>query len=71
MKKTTCTNQQAVNLINRAFNEDGFLINPNSRKNISDAKQILENATDIAYTLVNGCETWDCLLIIAYPNRDI
>lgn len=68
---TTTTNKQVINLINRAFDNDGFLINPNSRKNQNEAKQLLECGIDFYGELVNGFDTHNCLLIIAYPNKSI
>jgi hypothetical protein len=68
---TTTTNQQAINLINKAFDKDGFLINPTSRKNQNEAKQLLESGIDFYGELVNGCDTHNCLLIIANPNKSI
>jgi hypothetical protein len=69
--KTTTTNQQAINLINRAFDSDGYLVNPKSRKNQQEAKDLLNNGLDSYDGLVNGCDTHNCLLIIAYPNKQI
>jgi hypothetical protein len=69
--KTTTTNQQAISLINRAFDSDGYLVNPKSRKNQTEAKQLLESGIDFYGELVNGCDTHNCLLIIAYPNKDL
>jgi len=66
--KTTTTNKQAINLINRAFT-DGYLINPKSRKNQTEAKQLLASGIDFYGELVNGYDTHNCLLIIAYPNK--
>jgi hypothetical protein len=68
---TTTTNQQAINLINKAFDKDGFLINPTSRKNQNEAKQLLECGIDFYGQLVNGFEIHNCLLIIAHPNKSI
>jgi len=69
--KTTTTNQQAINLINRAFDADGYLVNAKSRKNQTEAKQLLESGIDFYGELVNGCDTHNCLLIIAYPNKSL
>lgn len=69
--KTTTTNQQAINLISRAFDADGYLVNAKSRKNQTEAKQLLESGIEFYGELVNGCDTHNCLLIIAYPNREI
>jgi hypothetical protein len=67
--KTTTTNKQAINLINKAFDADGYLVNAKSRKNQTEAKQLLESGIDFYGELVNGCDTHNCLLIIAYPNK--
>jgi hypothetical protein len=69
--KTTTTNQQAINLINRAFDTDGYLVNAKSRKNQNEAKQLLESGINFYGELVNGCDTHNCLLIIAYPNKSL
>jgi hypothetical protein len=68
---TTTTNQQVINLINKAFDNDGFLINPKSRKNQNEAKQLLECGIDFYGQLVNGFDIHNSLLIIAYPNKSI
>ncbi len=72
--KTTTTNQQVINLINRAYDNYGMLIAPNSRKNKNEAKAILEADfynEELAYSEVNGYQVHTSLLHIAYPNTDI
>jgi mitochondrial fission protein ELM1 len=72
--KTNTTNQQVIKLINRAYNNDGMLINPNSRRNKNEAKAILEADfynDEIGYSEVNGYQVHTSLLHIAYPNNDI
>jgi hypothetical protein len=69
--ETTTTNKQAINLINRAFDADGYLLNAKNRKNQNEAKQLLESGISFYGELVNGFDTHNCLLIIAYPNRQI
>ena len=69
--KTTTTNQQAINLINRAFDLDGFLVNAKSRKNQKEAKQLLESGINFYGESVNGFDTYNSLLMIAYPNQQI
>ena len=69
--KTTTTNQQAISLINRAFDADCYLVNAKSRKNQMEAKQLLDSGIDFYGELVNGCDTHNCLLIIAYPNKSL
>jgi hypothetical protein len=72
--KTTTTNKQVINLINKAFDNDGMLIAPNSRKNQNEAKSILEADfynDDLGYCTVNGYQVHTSLLHIAYPNTDI
>ena len=68
---TTATNQQVISLINRAFNSDGYLINPKSKKNQKEAKMILESEVSYYGETVNGFEVHNCLLIIAYPNKSL
>ena len=69
--KTTTTNQQAINLINRAFDADGYLVTPKSNKNQTEARQLLESGIDFYGEFVNGRDTHNCLLIIANPNKNI
>ena len=69
--KTTTTNQQAINLISKSFDVNGYLINQKNRKNQTEAKQLLESGIDFYGELVNGFDTYNCLLIIAYPNKAI
>lgn len=69
--KTTTTNQQVINLINRAFDTNGYLVNAKSRKNQTEAKQLLESGIDFYGELVNGYDIHNCLLIIAYPNKSL
>jgi len=68
---TTTTNQNVINLINRAFDSDGYLVNAKSHKNQKEAKQLLESGIDFYGELVNDCDTYNCLLIIAYPNKSL
>jgi hypothetical protein len=68
---TTTTNQQVINLINRALDAHGYLIKAKSRKNQMEAKQLLESGIDFYGELVNGFHTHNCLLIIAYPNKSL
>jgi hypothetical protein len=69
--KTTTTNKEVIALIEKAFDKQGMLINPNSRKNQNQAKGFLESDYSYYGEKVNGYDTHTCLLIIAYPNRDI
>lgn len=73
--KTTSTNKQIIDLINRAFDSEGYLINPKSRKNQMEAKRILHgdsyDADVEGYDLVNGHEVHNSLLVIAYPNTSL
>lgn len=69
--KTTTTNKKALSLINRSFDSDGFLISPKNRKNQQEAKELLNSDHDFYGELVNGCDTHNCLLIIAYPNKTL
>jgi hypothetical protein len=68
--KTTVTNQKVINLINRAFNADGFLIKPKSKKNQKEAIALIETENVYGQT-VNGFDAHTSLLIIAYPNSAI
>lgn len=68
---TTTINQQAVNLINKAFDADGYLVNAKSRKNQNEAKQLLESGISFYGESVNGYDIHNSLLIIAYPNSQI
>jgi hypothetical protein len=68
---TTTTNQQVISLINRSFDSNGFLVNPKSRKNQSEAKQLLDGEDRFYGQVVNGFDTYNSLLIIAYPNAQI
>jgi len=68
--KTTITNQKVIDLITRAFDANGFLIHPTSRKNQNEAKAFLESH-EFEYEEVNGLDIHDSLLIIAYPNKSI
>jgi len=67
--KTTTTSQQAINLIRGAFDANGYLVSPKSRKNQNEAKQLLESGINFYGELVDGFDTYACLLIIAYPNK--
>ena len=67
----TTTNQQAINLINRAFDADGYLVNAKSRKNQSEAKELLESGINFYNEFVNGWDMHNCLLIIAHPTKSI
>jgi hypothetical protein len=69
--KTTTINQEVILLINKAFDFDGFLINPKSRKNKNQAKFFLESGVDFYGQTVNGYDVHNALLIIAYPNKEI
>jgi hypothetical protein len=71
MTRTTTTNQQVINLISRAFDNNGYLVNAKSRKNQNEAKELIESGVDFYGELVNGFDTYNCLLIIAYPNKTL
>jgi hypothetical protein len=68
---TSTTNQQVIDLINRSFDSNGFLVNPKSRKNQSEAKQLLDVDDNFYGQVVNGFDTYNSLLMIAYPNAQI
>jgi hypothetical protein len=67
---TTATSNQVINLINRSFDADGFLINPKSKKNQKEAIALLKTENVYGQT-VNGFDAHTSLLIIAYPNISI
>lgn len=68
--KTTIKDPKIINLISRAFDSDGYLINPKNRKNIEEARFIL--ASNNYYDeLIHGWNVQDCLTIIAYPNKTL
>jgi hypothetical protein len=69
--KTTVTNQQVIDLINRAFDENGQLVDPKSRKNRSQAKAILSSGLNLYGKTVDGFDAHTSLLMIAYPDREI
>ena len=69
--KTTVTNQKVINLINRAFDADGYLVNPKSRKNQKEARELLDGNESFYGETVNGYEAHNCLLIIANPNTSL
>lgn len=69
--KTTATNQQVINLINRAFDSKGYLVAPRSVKNRVEAKKLLDSEEDFYGQLVNGWDVHNSLLIIAYPNTPL
>lgn len=71
MIKTTTINQQVINLINKAFDANGYLVNEKSSKNKTEAKQLLESGIDFYGELVNGFDVHNSLLIIAYPNKSL
>jgi hypothetical protein len=62
---------QAINLIKKAFDNNGYLINPNSIKNQLAAKKILDSGCELYDKTYNGWNIHNCLLIIAYPNKSI
>jgi len=64
------TNGEVITLIMKAFNADGQLIHPNSKKNIAEANRLLEES-DVYGETCNGWDSYNCLLIIANPHTDI
>lgn len=65
------TTTQAISLINRAFDANGFLINPKSKKNQNEARAILESDLNLYGKTVNGFDAHVCMLVIAYPDQAI
>ena len=68
---TTSTNEKLINLINRAFDENGILIDINSRKNKREANELLESGVSFYGETVNEYDAHISLLVIAYPNKKI
>jgi hypothetical protein len=69
--KTTSTNKQAIALINKAFDADGCLVNPKNKTAQKQAKQLLDANVCVYGETVNGYDVHNCLLIIAYPNKQL
>lgn len=69
--RTSITSKKVIKLINRAFDSEGSLINPKSKKNINEAKSILESGIDYYNKYLNDYDVYNCLLIIAYPDKEI
>ena len=69
--KTTTKNKKVLTLISKAFNNNGYLIDPDNEENQNEAKKILDGKTSFYGQKINGCDTHTCLLIIAYPSADI
>ena len=65
------TTTQAISLINRAYDANGFLINPKSKKNQNEARAILESDLNLYGKTVNGFDAHVCMLVIAYPDQAI
>ena len=70
-KMNTSTNEKLITLINRAFDENGILIDINSRKNKREAKELLESGVSFYGETVSGYDAHISLLVIAYPNKKI
>ncbi len=68
--RTTETNQEIIQLITAAFTADGYLTKGNKARQVQALKLISMLPSD-EYTTVNGFDTRDALLIIAYPNKTI
>jgi len=68
---TTCTNDQVVSLIRRAFDADGMLVSKGKRNNQKEARAMLDSGVNVYATYVDGFDAHACLLIIAYPTRTL
>jgi hypothetical protein len=68
---STYTTAEAIEFIRLAFDADGFLIKPKSRKNKATARAILDSGLNLYQVYVDGYHAHDAMLIIAYPDRDI
>ena len=67
----TLINTQIKNLINKAFDLDGTLSNPNSASNKKEAQRILDLEVVKSTQMLDGFSVYTSLLIIANPNQDI
>ena len=65
---STYTIEEAIEFIRSAFDNDGFLIHPTSRKNKAKARAILDSGLNLYQVYVDGYHAQDSMLIIAYPN---
>lgn len=65
------TNQQVIDLINRAFDADGRLVNPKSKRNQAQARSFLDSGVNYSGRIVDGYDAHISLTIIAYPNKSI
>jgi len=68
---TTYTTSHVADLINRAFDANGYLVNPKSRRNQTEAKAILNSGLNLYGRMVDGFDAHTSLLMIAYPNQTI
>lgn len=69
--KTTIKDPKIIALISNSFDKDG---SPIKKRMLARKKQALEILDgDISYynEFVNGYDVHNCLLIIAYPDRDL
>ena len=62
---------EVTTLIRKAFNAEGYLVSPKSRKNQQAAKAALESGVNYANQTLDGYNVHSSLLIIAYPNQSI
>lgn len=67
----TYTTAQAIEFINRAFDADGFLVNPKSKKNQAKAQAILDSGLSLYGKKADGYDAHASLLMIAYPDQAI
>jgi hypothetical protein len=61
---------RAKRLIDRAFNDKGYLINPESKTNQQNAKNLLREF-DFGYLIYKGYEIHISLTVIANPYSSI
>jgi len=71
MAQTTATNTDVIILINEAFASNGSPIKKGRVARQKKALEILEGDVSFYGETVNGFDAHNCLLIIAYPNRDL
>ena len=68
---STYTTAEAIEFIRLAFDADGFLIKPKSRKNKATARAILDSGLNLYQVYVDGYDAHISMMIIANPNQAI
>ena len=69
--QTNTKMNEVTTLIRKAFNAEGYLVSPKSRKNQQAAKSALESGVDYSKQTLDGYNVHASLLIIAYPTQSI